>query len=168
MKKFWQVFHWNFGFRAVRRSENLVDLEKSEKMRLLSVRLSRHALLLYSLRVAEFARLPGPPIFLVHHPFFFFYISLATSLGCVEKIINILKHWKKKYKIFYSIKMQLLGWSFGGEDVYWPSYLPFSFSVRGNFLLFILSGWSKRALIARGSQRVFLEGDCCVLSLSLS
>ena len=27
--------------------------------------------------------------------------------------------------------------------------------------------WSKRALIARGSQRVFLEGDCCVLSLAI-
>ena len=42
------------------------------------------------------------------------------------------------------------------------------FSVRGNFLLFTLSGWSKRALIARGSQGVFLEGYCYVLSLPQS
>ena len=30
-------FTINFGFRAVRRGENIVDLEKSEKMRLLSL-----------------------------------------------------------------------------------------------------------------------------------
>ena len=43
----------------------------------------------------------------------------------------------------------------------------FFFSVRGNFLLFTLSGWSKRALIARGNQVGFLEGYCCVLSLAI-
>ena len=43
----------------------------------------------------------------------------------------------------------------------------FLFSVRGNFLLFTLSGWSTRALIARGSQGVFLEGYCYVVSLAI-
>ena len=41
----------------------------------------------------------------------------------------------------------------------------FLFSVRGNFLLFTLSGWSKRALIARGSQGVFSKG---IATFSLS
>ena len=43
----------------------------------------------------------------------------------------------------------------------------FLFSVRGNFLLFTLSGWSKRALIARGSQGVFSKG-IAAFSLSLA
>ena len=54
------------------------------------------------------------------------------------------------------------------DRMYCSCILCSYFSVRGNFLLFTLSGWSKRALIARGSQGFFLEGDCYVLSLSLS
>ena len=68
-------------------------------------------------------------------------------------------------------KMRLLSASWDGHSeirMYIDIHMClFYFSVRGNFLLFTLSGWSKRALIARGSQRVFLEGDCCVLSLAI-
>ena len=72
-----------------------ICFDSSLLMALLAVRWSRHALLLYSLRVAEFARLPGPPISLIHCLPLFFYISSATLLGCAEKIRNNLKHEKR-------------------------------------------------------------------------
>ena len=57
-----------------------ICFDSSLLMAPLAVRLSRHALLLYSLRVAEFARLPGPPISFVHcFPLFFKHLHRYSA-----------------------------------------------------------------------------------------
>ena len=141
----------------------------------LAAPLSRRALLLCFFQVSGLA--DGVRPFAFSHVFScsFFPVALFRSLFsdspscCAEKRRKNEKISSKDEKNISDSKITARAERGGHSEVrmYSNTFLFFILFFLRYFSLFELAGWPKRAIIARGSQRVS-EGYCCALSPPLT